>query len=312
MKYIKVISIILILGIVAIFIVLFNKNIVITQNDSVITENETKYTFKNLRIATSSNGSDYSKNLNYFNHMYYKKLDNYNDYINFKNIYSNITEMSEADFNDKFMIITIVENTSMLKLTLKDVYVIDDTLYIGLIRVSNSEVFDESNNTICMIIDKSLNRDNVEVFKTIENKNFMTKYEDIKKLPLDYTIEQALNDGCLVTVNNTTENKELFNEFKENILNSSDSEIRMVRFDDGIVIWDLKYSSQDKKFYLCIDSTRVKTIQMPSPIRDEYESYDWSYNYYEFTDMELTETSYGLQRYELKNSDSIDYMELYM
>ena len=73
---------------------------------------------------------DYSQDMIYQNNFYYKKVMTYEEYEKCKEVWNDLVEMNEEDFNDNFVVIVAVENTSMLGLTVSDVSADDTTLYI--------------------------------------------------------------------------------------------------------------------------------------------------------------------------------------
>ena len=60
--------------------------------------------------------------MEYKDKIYHLVLDNYQDYMNFKNNNNDVLEMTEEDFKNNFIIITDIENVSMLGLTLQSFY----------------------------------------------------------------------------------------------------------------------------------------------------------------------------------------------
>ena len=276
-------------------LVLFNYNNIVNKNTNIKEERQEKYEYElfTLQMTLSTQNMD-----GYMNKIYYKKIENYQEYISFKNICNNIQYMSEEDFNNKYMIITAVENTSMMRLTLGELYIEDNTLYIGLKKVPLSEEFDEKNNGICIIIDNSTKSDKIEVFKTIANKDFMSKYKNIKTLPKEYSIEQALQDNCVVI--NEAElknyNNDVFNNFIKDVNNNLDAEVRLIYYfqpENGVQIIDIKYIENEKIYKLCIDKSRQ--------VNSGY-TLEMTYNYYEYNNMEKIEKFNIMDTYKFNNN----------
>ena len=165
----NIILILLILIIILIFAgvgIFFLKNK--SQNKpSQNKENLSKYSFEFCKFNIDYNNME-SQNL-----IYYKILSSYEDYKNSNNLYS--LNLKENDFENNFFIVLAIENTSMLRLTLSEVYKENDTLYIGLDKVTNDKEFDQDNNEIIITLDNSLKASKIEVFKTIENRKYFSR-----------------------------------------------------------------------------------------------------------------------------------------
>ncbi|MCI8291388.1 MAG: hypothetical protein HFJ25_03955 [Clostridia bacterium] len=189
-------------------------------------------------------------------------------------MWNGILDMTKEDFNSKFMFITIIENYSMLNLSLGEMYTDDNTLYVGLKKISDKT----TNAGISIIADKKLDREKVEVFKTVDEKKVLSSYSDIKKLPYEYRKEQAIEDKCLVVNGEDTYNIDVYNDFISKVKNKENAEIRFVgelHSNVGVEIIDVAYLKDNEKFVVCIDRTRLEE--------------KWSYNYYEYTNFETGE-----------------------
>lgn len=69
--------------------------------------------------------------------------------------------MNESDFNDKFMVITAIENNDMTGLTVDKVEADDNGLYISLIHYDEGQQYDENETCISYVISRELKRDNI-------------------------------------------------------------------------------------------------------------------------------------------------------
>ena len=83
---------------------------------SKTTKEKTKYSFYNCDIGTI----DYNK-MTFHNNLYYITINSYKEYCDFKQN-TTILDMTKEDFNDKFMIVTAIENVAMKSLTLSQVF----------------------------------------------------------------------------------------------------------------------------------------------------------------------------------------------
>lgn len=198
---------------------------------------------------------DYSQDMIYQNNFYYKKVMTYEEYEKCKEVWNNLVEMNEEDFNDNFVVIVAVENTSMLGLTVSDVSANDTTLYIKFKKDENEDY----NKTVTSIkISKNLDRDIIKIEKVEKDIDY-TDYERLKDLPHNYSKKQAIKDNCFVLENNEiiSSNKEQLDEFVDNARNGINSFIRIVSyFDEQVKIKDLEY--KDGEYILVSDDSRTR------------------------------------------------------
>lgn len=208
---------------------------------------------------------DYSQDMIYQNNFYYKKVMTYEEYEKCKEVWNDLVEMNEEDFNDNFVVIVAVENTSMLGLTVSDVSANDTTLYIKFKKDENEDY----NKTVTSIkISKNLDRDIIKIEKVEKDIDY-TDYERLKDLPHNYSKKQAIKDNCFVLENNEiiSSNKEQLNEFVDNARNGINSFIRIVSyFDEQVKIKDLEY--KDGEYILVSDDSRT---------RDKVEKFYYNY-----------------------------------
>lgn len=108
------------------------------------------------------NGYDYTQDMVYQDKIYYKLITDYEEYQTYKNRWNEICNMSQEDFNSKFMVITAIENTSMLGLTLSDIFVNKDTLYIDLDEYKDGEEYNKEETCISIVIPNELKASNIE------------------------------------------------------------------------------------------------------------------------------------------------------
>lgn len=111
---------------------------------------------------TFENGYDYTQDMVYKDKIYHKLITNYDEYETYKNRWNEICNMSKEDFDSKFMIITAIENTSMLGLTLSDVFVNNDTLYIDLDEYKEGIEYNKEETCISIVIPNELKASNIE------------------------------------------------------------------------------------------------------------------------------------------------------
>ena len=230
---------------------------------------------------------DYSQDMIYQNNFYYKKVMTYEEYEKCKEVWNDLVEMNEEDFNDNFVVIVAVENTSMLGLTVSDVSADDTTLYIKFKKDENED-YDKTVTSIK--ISKNLDRDIIKIEKVEKNIDY-SDYERLEDLPHNYSKEQAIKDNCFVLENNViiSSNKEQLNEFVDNARNGINSFIRIVSyFDEQVKIKDLEY--KDGEYILVSDDSRT---------RDKVEKF-----YYNYGDEIVVEHKSMGTRYILKDNKS--------
>lgn len=244
----------------------------------------------------------YGDDMHFMNSIYYKVILDFDEYVKYKNIYPNIINMTNKDFESNFLVLTITENESTKNLGLESITTDETTLYIGLNKKTITEE-PKLDRGISIKIDKSLLRKKFDVFKTIRNTKFMNTYDDIKTLAIDYSIEDAIKDNCFVISTTPAKNINSFKIFLEKSQSNQDAEIRIVNNDsilNSIIIYDLKYSSSENKYFVCVDNSRtIYTNYDSSPTLSD------TYNYYEYDILEKVDNmqnSESLNMYILKNN----------
>lgn len=115
---------------------------------------------------------DFLMDMEYDNKIYHRKINNYQEYLKTKSRWNEILDMEEKDFENKFMIITAIENIDMTGLTVDDIEADEDTLYISLIKDNNTLETDKT--CISYILPKSLERENIICVRNFadEEKDF--------------------------------------------------------------------------------------------------------------------------------------------
>lgn len=245
----------------------------------------------------------YGNEMDFKNSIYYKMINTYEEYQKYKKFYPNIINMNEKDFENFFIILTITENESTKNLKLESIESDTNTLYIGLNKTIQKEE-PNLNRGISIKINNELKRDNIDIFKTIQNTNFMENYKNIKELPYEYSIDSALSDNCFIISTSPANNISVFNEFLKNIQMNQDAEIRILTKDTAnknTIIYDIKYLNSLKKYYVCIDMSRV--IQTDYNLNPNVLN---TYNYYEFDNFKKVQNSNllspNINAYILSNS----------
>ena len=136
---------------------------------------------------------DYSQNeeMKYTDGLYYQKIMTYDKYKECNKQWNNIIEMTEDAFVDNFVIAISIESASKQGVSVCEINSDENTMYVILDRDLNKDI---NNDLIFVKVNKSFNRENV-VFKLRYNTN---TYMNLESLPVNYTREKALEDGCVV------------------------------------------------------------------------------------------------------------------
>lgn len=237
------------------------ENVTSLQND------ENKYKSSNITYQINDNIllSDY-KTINRF---YYRVIKDYQTYLDTKDNFNNILEVSEKDFEDNFMILVIIENAPVNGLIFDNLSADDSSLTLNY--VVNSSDRDAQTGT-SILVSNELYRDTINIEKTVPEMK-MTSYTNIRELPKDYSVEDAKKDNCLVIdmKNHANYNLNNLEDFIEKVKNKENAEIRIYNYmgNDQIYIYDITYSNENK-FFVCEDRTRYTSNKNNN---STYESY---------------------------------------
>lgn len=183
--------------------------------------------------------------------LHHKIITNMGDYNKYKERISELPEMTESSFNEKFLVIVaniLIRQPHERDLELYDITADEETTYIIMKQKDNpdySQDYSQKDNVWYAVVDKTLLRENVETkieHKYIENPNFVK----LSELPDDYTIDDAIKDGCFVENKNKvlSSNIHALDEFIEKSQKNETSFIRIYsKYDDYIRIIDIEYKN---------------------------------------------------------------------
>lgn len=180
--------------------------------------------------------------------LYHRIIDNSKDYEKYKSRINEFPNVDEIDFNENFVVVIANENIRQpheKDLTIFNITADENTTHIIMKQKENPDYNAESNIWYA-IVDKSLLRESADVI--IEQRIFNTgEYKDIKELPQDYSVENAIEDGCIVLQNNkvVSNNIDKLDNFMKETENNVNSFIRIYT----------EYKSSN------IDEVRVKDIE---------------------------------------------------
>jgi beta-lactamase regulating signal transducer with metallopeptidase domain len=178
----------LLIGIVSIVIIIVgillffteNNNSIIQQNNnqnSIQNNEETskKYEYKAFKPSFKKTSEstyddyDFTQDMIWKDSIYYKKINTYEEYSEVKSRWNDILDMSESDFTNNFMIITAIENTSMVGLTVDKIETDNNNLYISLIHYEDGMNYNEEETCISYKISRDLERNNIYVTRNLRN-----------------------------------------------------------------------------------------------------------------------------------------------
>lgn len=163
---------------------------------------------------------------------YYKKISSYEEYLKYKENWDSIIDMTQEDFENNFLIV-IIASWRMPGITISNISADNNTLYVELdSNVTEEEIIKEE-YMVSAMVSKDLDRENISV-KNIVKKVESDKYEKLENLPLDYDIESAEQDGCIIInkLKMKEEDKEKLNDFIKNTKNGNNDYIRIFRRDE--------------------------------------------------------------------------------
>lgn len=169
---------------------------------------------------------------------YYTIITNYEDYLKYKEKFNDMNNLKEVDFEENFIILISTRITNISKISIVNISEDENTLYIDLNR-------DNSNNKAktlhTLIFSKEQYKENIKVRRVYEKiKETNISLED---LPKDYSIEQAISDGCIVLNEGklVSENEKKIYEFIEKSNKGEECFIRVVEYFDN----NIKFKVQD-------------------------------------------------------------------
>ncbi len=187
---------------------------------------------------------DYSQDMNYQDKIYHKIINSYEDYEESKEKWNNLVSMNPEEFNEYFIIVIAVENTSLIGLDVSNITCDTDTLYVGLYQSDKFTNTEES--VISVKIPREELRENIK-FNITGLQPQDDKYISINEIPKDYSKEQAIQDGCFVIENNKIVSSDT-SQLTDFVENKTSKFIRIVDFEEETLITDIEY--KDNKYYI--------------------------------------------------------------
>lgn len=163
-----------------------------TNNETIQKDETPKYEFREFKPSFKSTSDrdyddyDFTQDMTYMDKIYYKKINTYDEYEKEKAMWKDIIDMTESDFKDNFMVITAIENTSMLGLTVEKLEADNNNLYISLIHYPYGVEYDENQTCISYKISRELERDNIYVVRNLRDTE-KDMSDELKLIPNSYS-----------------------------------------------------------------------------------------------------------------------------
>lgn len=179
--------------------------------------------------------------------LYCRTITDEKDYKKYKSRISMFPEVSEINFDENFIVIIANENLrnfDEIDMEISNVYADESTTNIIMKQKENPNMNDTT-NVWYAIVDKSQLKDNVKII--IEHTNFNNEnIVEISKLPLNYSVNTAIEDGCFTLKNNkiVSSNENQLDEFIEKAEKGESSFVRVYsNYDEKITITDVNFQN---------------------------------------------------------------------
>ena len=186
----------ILIAIISLMVIIVGVILFFTQsnqyNSTKINDETPKYEFRTFKPSFKSTSDrdyddyDFTQDMTYMDKIYYKKINTYDEYEKEKAMWNDIIDMAESDFKDNFMVITAIENTSMLGLTVEKLEADNNNLYISLIHYPDGVEYDENQTCISYKISRELERDNIYVVRNLRDTE-KDMSDELKLIPNSYS-----------------------------------------------------------------------------------------------------------------------------
>ena len=221
--------------------------------------------------------------------LYYRTITNSNDYEKYKSRIPTFPEVSEINFDENFIVIIANENYrdyDEIDMEISNVYADETTTNIIMKQKENPNMNDTT-NVWYAIVDNSQLKNNVKI--TIEHKNFNNENViEISKLPLNYSVNTAIEDGCFVLKNNkvvSSDEKQIDNFIQKTkkgessfirVYSNYEGEITItdVNFEDGIYYTNTIVLGTEKKYHNTYKNLKRKEVRNGNYKDIEYVFYE--------------------------------------
>lgn len=209
--------------------IIINFVIILIAITSVTYAGITAYKFIQRETKTNFSNYEYNEDMKYYNGIYYKEITSYEMYLQDLKKWNELVEMTEEDFNNYFVLVLAGENYDTTGLYISDITIDEENLYIDLKKKDNWD----GSAVISTKIEKKLYRENIVIRNNPNVPDSSNKFVSIEEIPIGYTKQQAIQDGCFVIEYSKviSNDKEEFNRFIENANKGIDGFIRIYERD---------------------------------------------------------------------------------
>ena len=230
-------------------------------------KNKTAYINFNNSLISQEWVDENMKNSAEEQDIYYASIRSYEEYLRYKEKIGSLGEFKAEDFNNNFIVLICGEEINVESLETDN-----DTLYINFM----SSFTKGEQNVHELLVPNEQYRENIKLVRKYDKSESVNIA--IEDIPSDYTKEQAIADGFVVTENNKiiSNNENDIYDFIEKSKNGENCFIRFVVYNaenNKIEIGDLEY--KDGKYLY-----KLRKIH-----KDGNE--ELQYSQYEFTTLEL-------------------------
>lgn len=200
------------------------------------------------------------------NSLNYKIITNNDDYIKYKTRLEELPEMSDQDFKENFLV--IIENGGYRQphetdLEIFNVEADEKNTYI-IMKQKDNPNYENNGKVWYAVVSNEILRENIEL-KILHKDIKDSKFISLDKLPSEYSIDDALADGCIVEENYRiiSEDPLAIDKFIERSKNGEESSIRIYSLDyDTVIIMDLAFDG--KNYLLSTLSSTNKSMKLYS------------------------------------------------
>lgn len=182
-----------------------------------------------------------------YSEIYYTKIMTYDKYLKAKQIWPQLIEVNEQEFDDYFIIMISLQYTPKMGMNISNVTADEDTTYVEL---SESEEHDKKNTFFSIKVLKEYERKNIKINK-ISIAPYLDKYTKIEETTKHYSKTQAIQEGCFVIGDANkiiSENKEQIEEFITNSKSGKECFIRIVQYKEEAEAYIIDIEYKDGKY----------------------------------------------------------------
>lgn len=191
------------------------------------------------------------------NGIYYKKISTYDDYKRCKEIWTDLYDMNDSDFENYFLVMISLSKESKLPYYISNINSDETTLYIEISQSEDEITYDNHKTFFSTKIEKKYEREKIEIREVLIVPNVdINQYTDIKKIAEgeNYAVEKAISEGCFVTNEKNeiiSNNENIISDFVKNTKAGKEGHIRIVQYSEDMqTVRDVEY--RGGKYYTAL------------------------------------------------------------